>query len=308
MSMQAAVITISDKGAAGTRTDTAGPAVCALLQAQGYEIVHTAILPDDGRRIQEALITCCDDKHIPLVVTVGGTGFSPRDVTPEATRAVIEREVPGIPEVMRAESMKITPNGCLSRAVCGIRGKSLILNLPGSQKAATENLSAVIAPLAHGLNMLLGAGSADCGAKTAIVRAVCISEKKGEQKHAVEEVQLRVNHGIVGDAHAGNWHRQISLLGIESVRVLQEKINFPLEAGAFAENILTEGMVLYQLPVGTKLKIGTALCEVTQIGKECHSDCAIRQKAGDCVMPREGIFVKVLEDGVVKAGDTVMML
>ncbi len=141
--------------------------------------------------------------------------------------------------------------------------------------------------------------------KTAVIKAVCISEKKGQQKHPVDSVHLRPKHGIDGDAHAGNWHRQVSLLGQESVNRLQEKISIPLFPGAFAENILCEGIELYRLPVGTRLHIGTALCEVTQIGKECHADCAIRRQAGDCVMPREGIFVIVLEEGDAKAGDPV---
>ncbi len=142
----------------------------------------------------------------------------------------------------------------------------------------------------------------------AVIRAVCISEKKGQQKHSVGAVHLRPEHGIDGDAHAGNWHRQVSLLGKESVDKLQEKINIPLFPGAFAENILCEGIVLYKLPVGTKLRVGTALCEVTQIGKECHADCAIRQQAGDCVMPREGIFAIVLEEGEAKPGDMVTVV
>jgi MOSC domain-containing protein YiiM len=140
------------------------------------------------------------------------------------------------------------------------------------------------------------------------VLAVCISEVKGIQKHPVEQVELRVDHGIVGDAHAGNWHRQVSLLGQESVDKLQGKLDFQLKPGDFAENILTEGICVYKIPVGSKVKLGTALCQVTQIGKTCHNDCAIRQKAGDCVMPREGIFVKVLEPGVVKAGDEVSVV
>ena len=138
--------------------------------------------------------------------------------------------------------------------------------------------------------------------------AVCISERKGEQKHPVDSIELKVDHGIVGDAHAGNWHRQVSLLGTESVRKVQEKITFQLKPGDFAENVLTEGITLYELPVGTRLRLGTALCEVTQIGKECHYGCAIRKAAGDCVMPREGIFVKVLEPGTAKAGDELTVL
>ena len=144
--------------------------------------------------------------------------------------------------------------------------------------------------------------------QSAVIKAVCISEKKGQQKHPVESVHLRPEHGIEGDAHAGNWHRQVSLLGQESVDRLQEKISIRLFPGAFAENILCEGLDLYKLPVGTRLRIGTALCEVTQIGKECHADCAIRRQAGDCVMPREGIFVVVLEEGEARAGDEVRVV
>lgn len=140
---------------------------------------------------------------------------------------------------------------------------------------------------------------------SAVILAVCISEKKGEQKHPVDEIRLRPKLGIVGDAHAGNWHRQVSLLGRESVQSLQNKLSIQLVPGAFAENILCDGLCLYQLPVGTKLRIGTALCEVTQIGKECHADCAIRRQAGDCVMPCEGIFAVVLEEGSARPGDLI---
>ena len=146
------------------------------------------------------------------------------------------------------------------------------------------------------------------GDQVAIIKAVCISEKKGEQKHPVESVHLRPKHGIDGDAHAGDWHRQVSLLGQESVDRLQAKISIPLFPGAFAENILCEGIVLYQLPVGTKLRIGTALCEVTQIGKECHSHCQIYKVMGDCIMPREGVFAKVLRGGIVHKGDEITLL
>ena len=165
MNAAAAVITISDKAARGQREDTSGPALCALLRAQGFQIVYTAIVPDEPEQIKSQLVHCADGRGIPLVLTTGGTGFSPRDVTPEATRAVMEREAPGIPEAMRAESMKITPRGCLSRGVAGIRGNSLIINLPGSEKAARENLLAVLPALQHGLDMLASAGSAGCGAE-----------------------------------------------------------------------------------------------------------------------------------------------
>ena len=304
----AAVITVSDKGARGEREDTSGPALCQMLREQGWQIIYTAIVPDDQEAIKRELIACADEKHAALVLTTGGTGFSPRDVTPEATLQVVERLAPGIPEAMRAESMKITPHGCLSRETAGIRGGTLIINLPGSKKASTENFAAVIKPVKHGVQMLLSQGSADCAPKAARILAVNISTQKGTQKHPVDAIEMKVDHGIVGDAHAGNWHRQISLLGMESVKKVQEHIDFELKPGDFAENILTEGMILYELPVGTRIKIGTALCEVTQIGTERHFNCAIREKAGDCVRPREGIFAKVLKPGTAKAGDWVTVV
>jgi MOSC domain-containing protein YiiM len=135
--------------------------------------------------------------------------------------------------------------------------------------------------------------------------SINISEVRGIQKHEVPEAFLKADWGIEGDAHAGHWHRQVSLLGEESVAHMQEKIDFTLQHGAFAENILVRGITVYKLPVGTRLRIGEALAEVTQIGKECHQDCAIRKATGDCVMPREGIFVKVLESGHIRPGDRI---
>ena len=140
---------------------------------------------------------------------------------------------------------------------------------------------------------------------TATIKNVCISEKKGEQKHPIDAIRLVPHLGIPGDAHAGDWHRQVSLLGQESVDCLQERIPLRLLPGAFAENILCRGLTLYRLPVGTRLKIGTALCQVTQIGKECHSDCAIKQTTGKCVMPTEGIFAVVVEEGRIRSGDEI---
>ena len=162
MSYMAAVITVSDKGFRGERTDTSGPALCAMLRQAGYEIAYTALVPDEAGQIQAELIKCADEMKLPLVLTTGGTGFSPRDVTPEATLAVIDRETRGIPEAMRAESLRITPRGCLSRSVAGIRGRTLIVNLPGSEKASRENLNAVLSAIGHGLDMLSSGGSADC--------------------------------------------------------------------------------------------------------------------------------------------------
>ena len=165
MAYTAAVITVSDKGYRGEREDTSGPNLCAILREQGFDVCHTALVPDEAELIQAELIKCTDELNIALVLTTGGTGFSPRDITPEATMAVVERATPGIPEAMRAESMKITPRGCLSRSAAGIRKRSLIVNLPGSKKASEENLLAVIDPIGHGLEMLQSQGSADCGGK-----------------------------------------------------------------------------------------------------------------------------------------------
>lgn len=162
MSDRAAVITVSDKGYRGERTDTSGPSLCKILEENGWEICHYEIVPDEADMIRSQLIKCCDELHAELVLTTGGTGFSPRDITPEATREVIERETPGIPEAMRAESMRITPMGCLSRSIAGIRGRSLIVNLPGSEKASRENILAVLKPIRHGVEMLKSEGSADC--------------------------------------------------------------------------------------------------------------------------------------------------
>ncbi|MTK11380.1 MAG: MOSC domain-containing protein [Clostridiaceae bacterium] len=140
------------------------------------------------------------------------------------------------------------------------------------------------------------------------VIAVNISEKKGEIKVPIEKGYFKVNHGLEGDAHAGDWHRQVSLLAQESIDKMNSLGIMNLDSGKFAENITTEGLVLYELPVGTKLRIGETLMEVTQIGKECHKGCAIRSQVGDCIMPREGIFTKVLEGGFVKAGDEIELI
>lgn len=159
----AAVVTVSDRGARGERADGSGPRIEAILKEYGYEIVHREIVPDEAKRIEQVLICLSDERDVALIVTTGGTGFSPRDVTPEVTERVCGRMAPGIPEAMRAASMRVTPRGMLSRAAAGIRGRTLIVNLPGSPKAAVENLEAVAETLEHGLEMLRG-GPANCGA------------------------------------------------------------------------------------------------------------------------------------------------
>lgn len=139
------------------------------------------------------------------------------------------------------------------------------------------------------------------------VIAVNISEKKGTVKHPIEKGFFKLDYGLEGDAHAGKWHRQVSLLGTESIDKMKALGAQGLSEGKFAENLTTEGIVLYELPVGTKLKIGDVLLEVTQIGKECHMDCEIRKLVGDCIMPREGIFTRVLSEGWIKAGDEIIV-
>ena len=133
-----------------------------ILKDRGFDVAYTSIIPDEREMIKAELLKCSDELGIALVLTTGGTGFSPRDITPEAAMEVIERPTPGIPEAMRAESMRITPKGCLSRSVAGIRNRTLIITLPGSKKASAENILAVIDPVAHGLDMLYSGGSADC--------------------------------------------------------------------------------------------------------------------------------------------------
>jgi MOSC domain-containing protein YiiM len=139
------------------------------------------------------------------------------------------------------------------------------------------------------------------------VLAVCTSQKKGVPKRDIGQAELRADWGIVGDAHAADWHRQVSLLAWESIEKMRA-LGLNVRAGSFAENITTTGLCLVDLPIGTRLRIGTALVQVTQIGKVCHDKCAIYYQAGDCVMPREGIFVAVLEGGMVQAGDSVQVV
>ena len=139
------------------------------------------------------------------------------------------------------------------------------------------------------------------------VVSVNISERKGTIKREVPEIQLKLRHGIVGDAHAGDWHRQISLLAEESVDKMRSLLP-ELQPGAFAENINTRGLELKTLPIGTRLRLGEAVVEVTQIGKECHSDCEIKRLTGKCVMPTEGIFAVVVREGTVRKGDEIEIL
>jgi len=156
------VLTLSDKGSRGEREDTSGPQLQEMLRAEGFEIDAYEVIPDQQGLIEQTLIQWVDEKKLDLIVTTGGTGVSPRDRTPEATRAVIEMEIPGLSEAMRQASLRQTMQAVWSRGIAGIRKGCLILNVPGSRKAARENLEAVLPALQHGLDKLKGA-DADCG-------------------------------------------------------------------------------------------------------------------------------------------------
>ena len=142
----------------------------------------------------------------------------------------------------------------------------------------------------------------------ASVVSLNISEKKGMIKHAVEQIELKIDHGIVGDAHAGNWHRQVSFLDLSSFGKMRNSATVELRPGIFAENITTEGIDLWHLPIGTQLQLGEAVLEITQIGKECHRHCQVFRQVGDCVMPREGIFGIVIKEGIVKPGQDIQII
>ena len=142
----------------------------------------------------------------------------------------------------------------------------------------------------------------------ASVVSLNISEKKGMIKHAVEQIELKIDHGIVGDAHAGNWHRQVSFLDLSSFGKMRNSATVDLRPGIFAENITTEGIDLWHLPIGTQLQLGEAVLEITQIGKECHRHCQVFRQVGDCVMPREGIFGIVIKEGIVKPGQDIQII
>lgn len=154
MTVRVGILTLSDRSARGERPDLSGPALAGLASSQGWSIIKQAVLPDDIAAIKEILCDWADHAGLDLVLTTGGTGFAPRDVTPEATLAVIQRETPGLAEAMRLESLKKTPHAMLSRAVSGIRGRTLIVNLPGSPKGAVENLEIILPVLPHAIQLI----------------------------------------------------------------------------------------------------------------------------------------------------------
>jgi molybdopterin adenylyltransferase len=154
MTIRFGILTLSDRSANGERADASGPALAELIRAQNWSVAKQAILPDDESAIRATLIEWADSGEVDVILTTGGTGFAPRDITPEATRAVIERDTPGLAELMRAESSRKTPHAMLSRAVAGIRGQTLIVNLPGNPKGALENLQTILPVLPHAIQLL----------------------------------------------------------------------------------------------------------------------------------------------------------
>lgn len=154
MTIRFGILTLSDRSSRGERVDSSGPVLAALIEAEGWSVARQSLLPDEDSAIREILIEWSDGGEVDVILTTGGTGFSPRDVTPEATRAVIEREAPGLSEAMRAASLRITPHAMLSRILAGIRNKTLIVNLPGSPKGAVENLQVILPVIPHAVQLL----------------------------------------------------------------------------------------------------------------------------------------------------------
>jgi molybdenum cofactor synthesis domain-containing protein len=163
MTLRFGILTVSDRSSRGERTDLSGPALADLVRARGWLASLLDVVPDDRERIASALTVWCARGDLDVILTTGGTGFAPRDVTPEATRNVLERDAPGLTEAIRAESLKITPHAMLSRAVAGIRGRTLILNLPGSPKGAVESLQVVVGVLEHAIQLLKEDAGAEAG-------------------------------------------------------------------------------------------------------------------------------------------------
>jgi len=154
MTLRFAILTVSDRSARGERPDASGPALVELVLSRGWQVVQQGIVPDELETIKKTLLTWSDSGEVDVILATGGTGFAPRDVTPEATRAVVERPTPGLDEAMRSASLKVTPHAMLSRAISGIRKRTLIITLPGSPKGATENLQVVLPALEHAVNLL----------------------------------------------------------------------------------------------------------------------------------------------------------
>lgn len=285
----AGVITVSDKCARGERVDTSGPALCELLKADGWSVEFQAIVPDEKNEIQKVLLNGADELGLALILTTGGTGFSPRDITPEATREITERETPGIPEAMRAESVKITPHGCLSRGYAGIRGKTLIVNLPGSEKAARENYLAVNRALGHGVKMICSQGSAECAEP----------EEKPEAKEAVPSQISSQNADLSQDA--ASEERQVPSM---DAWLVQAKTD---------ENASKCGMYLFHNGVVRKTAKAQVRAGITSASVKGMTFSYDSQKVEEAIAETrtlDGIYyVRVwLNEGDLQPGEDIMLV
>lgn len=261
MGITASIITISDRCSKGEKEDLSGPVIESFLSDNEITTVEKRIVPDEKEEIIKAVCECSDLIHTDLIITTGGTGFSKRDVTPEALKQCIERFTPGLDEVMRAESMKITDRGCLSRGVSGIRGNSLILSLPGSSKAVRENLEFVISPLKHGIEMLRSEGSNNCGeAPDSIIRLSnrpsldeWLSEAKNSDKSKLCGMYLSHN-GVVRQTSKESVYSDQNLGAVRGMRV---SLNHELAEKYASETLRHQGIfyLRYWINEG-ELKVG----------------------------------------------------
>ena len=269
------IITLSDKGSQGLREDKSGPAIRQMLEADScrYQVVEELLLPDEPEQLKAALIRMSDEDGLDLILTTGGTGFSPRDWTPEATMEVATRNAPGIAEYMRAKSFEITPKAMLSRGVSVIRNATLIINLPGSPKAVRENLGFILPALDHGLDILLGRDG-ECGSN-----AAGSTHAAGGSKH----------QDAAGSTHAAGKPerplREISFIDSETARWLREEVpEDGLCLKRFHADYELEGVCGWKTgdrveitgPAGEKLEF-----EVTITGKKCFPECSLLQRTGE---------------------------
>ena len=275
------IITLSDKGSQGLREDQSGPAIRQMLKADScrYQVVEEILLPDEPEQLKAALIRMSDENGLDLILTTGGTGFSPRDRTPEATMEVATRNAPGIAEYMRAKSSEITPKAMLSRGVSVIRNATLIINLPGSPKAVRENLGFILPALDHGLDILLGRDG-ECGSNAAGSTHVAGSaHAAGGSKH----------QDAAGSAHAAGKPerplREISFIDSETARWLREEApEDGLCLKRFHADYELKGVCGWKTgdrveitgPDGDKLQF-----EVTITGKRCFPECSLLQRTGE---------------------------
>lgn len=253
MKYQVGVITLSDKGAAGQRQDESGPLIKEILDKTDFcQVAETIIIPDEPEQLKKELIRMADEKGYALVLTTGGTGLSLRDMTPEATLAVADRNVPGIAEYMRYKSFEITPKAMLSRAVSVTRKRTLIINLPGSPKAVRENLGFIIPALEHGLEILTGHGG-ECGTS--------VKKKRKDVSFLDRESRMRIDSGC-------------------DQRALCQK--------KFREDVTLDDAV----KVGDIVEVDGKKVEITQLGKKCYSSCQLFKEEGPCFLARHAAFGK----------------